>query len=92
MVDQRDIGVIVTLIGRLNAELLVLKAFNQIIIETLAKQSGLNIDSLYKEIESRQAKAVFRSAKVFSDLINQALDPDRQMTIEDLLKDIEGKS
>ena len=70
MIDQRDIGAIITLIGRQGSEISMLKCFNQVLLEEVSRLSGSNIGELYKEIEARHAKTVLKNAVLFTLIIS----------------------
>lgn len=87
MVDKRDVAAIISLIGRLASELSMIKSFNQVILEQLSKSTGSDIGALYKEVEVRYAKAVLKNSKIYDSLVQRALDPEKSLTIEDLLRE-----
>jgi len=71
--DKTDLGVVLSLLGQLYNELQMVKAYNHVLIRELAKQKGVPVDELLKEVESIQAKAILNGEKERNKLIDEAI-------------------
>lgn len=86
MMDKREMGLLMGVIGRLSSENALNKAFNTVLIKELAKLTGSRHEELLKSVDSLQAQYVLESQKVFSELLEEAFGDDKPPYIEDFLK------
>jgi len=74
MIDKKDIGAIIGLISKLWQENQKIKAQNEVILKILAKQQGLSLKEVSKDVESIYAQKVLGNSAILDEIINKALD------------------
>jgi len=74
MIDKKDIGAIIGLISKLWQEDQKIKAQNEVILKILAKQQGLSLKEVSKDVESIYAQKVLDNSAILDEIINKALD------------------
>ena len=74
MIDKKDIGAIIGLIPKLWQEDQKIKAQNEVILKILAKQQGLSLKEVSKDVESIYAQKVLDNSAILDEIINKALD------------------
>lgn len=73
MIDKKDIGAIIGLISKLWQGHQKIKAQNEVILKMLAKQQGLTLSEVSKDVESIYAQKVLDNSPILDEIINKAL-------------------
>lgn len=84
---ERDLGLLVGMIGRLSSDLNMVKAFSHVALREISKLPETEeYQSLIKDVESLHAQYVLDTDKVFKELLSYTINPDkRDSSLDELL-------
>lgn len=85
--NERDLGLLVGMIGRLSSDLNMVKAFSHVALREISKLPETEeYQSLIKDVEGLHAQNVLDTDKVFKELLSYTINPDqRDFSLDELL-------
>ncbi|PTX20020.1 hypothetical protein C8N40_10392 [Pontibacter mucosus] len=85
--NERDLGLLEGMIGRLSSDLNMVKAFSHVALREISKLPETEeYQSLIKDVEGLHAQNVLDTDKVFKELLSYTINPDqRDFSLDELL-------